>query len=588
MKKPIIRVCVVFIICPLICLPRAGSGLSAMSQEQSTAPLAKDQSASEQDIPEEEVTQAGQVMIDGRQVLSVYEPIAHLTPEARAHGIKERIIALARETSIPPESVRVQPRDAWTDILADNNVIMAVTDADARAVGKNRQLLALENAESIRQTIQTYRQEHNWRMILRAIFKTALAVLFLILALWLVRRCRWFFRVRIEEQVSRSAKVLEKSGWHLSFGYIGPTMLAIGTFLRWLVILGLLEATLTIILSFYSSTRAISLTVTRWVFAQLEMLGESAVNYLPSLLVIAVIAIVTNYAIRLLRLTFDQIRKGDLKIPGFYPDWAEPTAKLIRMLLLILALIVAFPYLPGATSPAFKGITIFVGVLLSLGSSSAVASAIAGVILTYMRSFLVGDWVQIGDTMGEVVERTLLVTRLLTPKAEVITIPNSTVMSGSVKNYSTEARKAGVIFYTSVTIGFDKPWRTVHQLLTSAALATEHVLRQPAPFVLQRSLDDFYVTYELNAYTDTPREVLNIYSDLHRNIQDKFNEAGVEICSSHFSSLREGNTIAIPEQYIKADYKASAFRLNLTNAENDGVHRTTSVSGLSPTSESQS
>src|ERR1700749_307127 len=151
MKKPIIRVCGVFIICPLICLPRAGSGLSAMSQEQSTAPLAKDQSASEQDIPEEEVTQAGQVMIDGRQVLTVYEPIAQLTPEARAHGIKERIIALARETSIPPESVRVQPRDAWTDILADNNVIMAVTDADARAVGKNRQLLALENAESIRQ-----------------------------------------------------------------------------------------------------------------------------------------------------------------------------------------------------------------------------------------------------------------------------------------------------------------------------------------------------------------------------------------------------------------------------------------------------
>jgi small-conductance mechanosensitive channel len=178
------------------------------------------------------------------------------------------------------------------------------------------------------------------------------------------------------------------------------------------------------------------------------------------------------------------------------------------------------------------------------------------------------------------------VTRLLTPKAEVITIPNSTVMSGSVKNYSTEARKAGVIFYTAVTISFEAPWRTVHQLLTSAALATEHVLRQPAPFVLQRSLDDFYVTYELNAYTDTPREVLNIYSDLHRNVQDKFNEAGVEICSPHFSSLRDGNTIAIPEQYIKPDYKAPAFRMNLADAENNGAHRATSISGISPTNES--
>jgi len=234
---------------------------------------------------------------------------------------------------------------------------------------------------------------------------------------------------------------------------------------------------------------------------------------------------------------------------------------------------VAFPYLPGAKSPAFRGISIFLGVLLSLGSASAVANTIAGVILTYMRSFLAGDWVQIGDNMGEVVERTLLVTRILTPKAEVITIPNSTVMSGAVKNYSTEANKSGVIFYTSVSISFDTPWRTVHQLLISAASATEHVLRQPAPFVLQRSLDDFYVTYELNAYTDTPREVLNIFSDLHRNIQDKFNEAGVEICSPHYSAIRDGNSIAIPEQYIAADYKPSGFRLNLNKAENSGVSR---------------
>jgi small-conductance mechanosensitive channel len=289
----------------------------------------------------------------------------------------------------------------------------------------------------------------------------------------------------------------------------------------------------------------------------------------------------------LVRLLFAQIQKGDLKISGFYPDWAEPTERLIRIMILALALIVAFPYLPGATSPAFRGISIFVGVLLSLGSSSAVASAIAGVILTYMRSFLVGDWVQIGDTMGEVVEKTLLVTRLLTPKAEVITIPNSAVLSGSVKNYSTEAKKAGVILYTAVTIGFDAPWRTVHQLLIGAALATDHVLRQPAPFVLQRSLDNFYVTYELNAYTNTPSEVLNIYSDLHRNIQDKFNDAGVEICSPHFSSLRDGNTIAIPEQYIKPDYKAPAFRMNLADAENNGAHQATSISGLSPTSESR-
>jgi small-conductance mechanosensitive channel len=281
---------------------------------------------------------------------------------------------------------------------------------------------------------------------------------------------------------------------------------------------------------------------------------------------------------RLIRLVFVQIRKGEVRIPGFYPDWAEPTDKLLRLLVLTLALIVAFPYLPGAKSPAFQGISIFVGVLLSLGSSSAVANAIAGIILTYMRSFLIGDWVQIGDTMGEVVEKNMLITRLLTPKAEIITIPNATVMSGSVKNYSTQAKKSGVIFYTTVSIGFDVPWRTVHQLLINAALETEHVLGRPAPFVLQRSLDDFYVTYELNAYTDSPREVLNIYSDLHRNIQDKFNEAGVEICSPHYSALRDGNGIAIPEQYVAPDYKAPGFRLNLNDAANHGASGVKQVS----------
>jgi small-conductance mechanosensitive channel len=582
MKRLTIHVCVGLI----ICLAQAFCPSSAIAQQQSTTPT-NNQAANEQDIPEGEVNPTGPVVIDGRPVVTVYERIANLTPEARAQGIEARIIALAKDSGVPPEAIRIQPRESWTEILTDNSIIMVVTDGDARAAGKSRQSLALEDAESIRNTIQTYRQEHGWRMILRAIFKTALVVLALFVALWIVRWCRLFFRVRIEKRIQESASLKEKSALHLSIGYIGPTMLAAGTFLRWLLIVGLCEVTLTIVLGFYSSTREISLTVTRWVFSQLEAWGAAVVDYLPSLLILAVIAIVTNYAVRLLRLIFDQIGKGDLKILGFYPDWAGPTEKLIRMLIFVLALIVAFPYLPGAKSPAFKGLSIFVGVLLSLGSSSAVANAIAGVILTYMRSFLVGDWVQIGDTMGEVVEKTLLVTRILTLKAEVITIPNSTVMNGSVKNYSTEAKKAGVIFFTTVSIGFDAPWRTVHQLLINAALATEHVLQQPAPFVLQRSLDDFYVTYELNAYTDVPRKVLNIHSDLHRNIQDKFNDAGVEICSPHFSSLRDGNTVAIPEQYLKPDYKASGFRMNLTDADNDGGVRKTSISGLSPGSGSQ-
>ncbi|MBV8630240.1 MAG: mechanosensitive ion channel family protein [Silvibacterium sp.] len=553
----------------LICLGLVTCAQRAAGQQQ-PAPAAATSAASTAGIPDEEIP-AGEVVIDGNPVLTVYEPVGTLTPQGRADAIKSRIIALARDASIPANSIHLEVRDAWTEIVAENLVIMAVTDADARGAGEPRQQLAEAYLQKIRQTVESYRQDHSWRMILRAILKTALATVFLVIALWLVRRVRLFVRHRIEKRTEISAARQDKSAWHLWVSYVGPFLLGLGTFLRWTLILALFEIFLTVTLGFYSSTREISLTATKWVLSQLELLAKSALDYLPNLVVIGVVALVTYYLMRLIKLVFAQIRKGDLKIHGFYPDWAEPTDKLIRMMVLALALVVAFPYLPGAKTPAFQGISIFLGVLLSLGSSSAVANAIAGIILTYMRSFLLGDWVQIGETMGEVVEKNMLITRLLTPKAEIITIPNATVMSGSVKNYSTEARKAGVIFYTTVSIAYEAPWRTVHELLIGAALATPHVLHDPPPFVLQRALNDFYPVYELNAYTDHPREVLNIYSDLHRNIQDKFNEAGVEICSPHYAALRDGNATSMPRQYLGTDYKSAGFRLDLNEIGNHGA-----------------
>ena len=551
----------------LACLSIAPCFAQSSSRVDSSSSASK--STDQVQLPEE-IAQPGQVEIEGRPVLTVYESVATLSSEERANGIKNRILSIARDTGASADSIRLEPHDAWTEIIVGNKVIMAVTDEDARAAARSRPELALANAESIRQTIETYRRDHSWRLILRGVLYTLLATLVLLLALWIVRLAQVVLRERIQKQIYTSARVEKKSAWHVSVSYLGPAMLAIGAILRWVLILGLIEAYLTVALGFFSATREISLTVTNWVFSQLGLLGRTVLDYLPNLLVLAVIALVTTYAVRLVRLVFGEIQKGEVKIRGFYPDWAEPTEKLVRLLIFILALIVAFPYLPGAKSPAFQGISIFLGLLLSLGSSSAVANTIAGVILTYMRSFLVGDWVQIGETTGEVVEKTLLVTRVLTPKAEIITIPNSTVMSGAVKNYSAEAKKSGVIFHTQVTIGYDAGWRTVHQLLVDAAAATNHVLRQPAPFVLQNGLDDFYVAYELNAYTDTPREMLNIFSELHQNIQDKFNEAGVEICSPHFSSLRDGNTIAIPQQYIRPEYKARGFRVQATETNGAG------------------
>jgi small-conductance mechanosensitive channel len=346
-------------------------------------------------------------------------------------------------------------------------------------------------------------------------------------------------------------------------------MLMLIGILRWGIVLLLIDVYLTLVLGYFAGTREISRTLSDWFLSHLTGISQKIVGYMPNLLMVLVISIITFYLIRLSNFFFREISDGRLRIHGFYPDWAAPTAKLARVLILVLTAIIVFPYLPGSKSPAFQGISIFVGVLLSLGSSSAVANAVAGTILTYMRSFQIGDYVEVGTTKGEVVEKTLLVTRICTPMKEIVTIPNGSVMTASVTNYSAQAIQGGVILHTTITIGYDAPWRHIHDLLIHAALATSCILKEPQPFVLQTSLDDFYVSYQLNAYTDQPQHMLAIYSELHQNIQDKFNEAGVEIMSPHYSQLRDGNPTTIPAEYLPSGYEPPAFRVH--SADNGSV-----------------
>jgi small-conductance mechanosensitive channel len=269
-----------------------------------------------------------------------------------------------------------------------------------------------------------------------------------------------------------------------------------------------------------------------------------------------------RYFLRLLRVIFTEIQTGRINFSGFHKDWAQPTYKLSRFLIIVLAVVLISPYMPGFGSPAFQGISIFFGLLLSLGSTAAIANIVAGSALTYMRPFKVGDRVKIADTMGDVVEKTLLITRIRTIKNVEVTIPNSMVLGSHMINFSVMAEEGRLILYTSVTIGYDVPWRQVHDLLISAALATTGILKEPAPFTLQTSLNDFSVTYELNAYTKDVQNLLRIQSDLHQNIQDKFNEAGVEIMSPTYSAIRDGNQVTIPGNYLPTTYEAKGFRIS--------------------------
>jgi small-conductance mechanosensitive channel len=284
-------------------------------------------------------------------------------------------------------------------------------------------------------------------------------------------------------------------------------------------------------------------------------------HYIPNLLTIIVIYLVTHYLVKLIKIVAIEIANGAFSISGFYDEWAMPTYNIVRVLLYAFMFVVIFPYLPGSQSDVFKGVTVFLGVLVSLGSSSAIANAVAGIVITYMRPFKIGDIVKVGDTRGFVIEKNLLITRIRTIKNEDITVPNATILGGITTNYSSSSKTLGLIIHTSITIGYDAPWRTIHELLVAAALATEDVLQDPKPFVLQTELNDFTITYQINAYIHETHRLAKLYSDLHQNIQDKFNEAGVEIMSPHFTSLRDGNAIQIPDDYKAKDYKKPGFKV---------------------------
>ena len=271
------------------------------------------------------------------------------------------------------------------------------------------------------------------------------------------------------------------------------------------------------------------------------------IGYLPNLITIALILLVARYVIRLIGLVFEGIRNRRIFLKNFYPEWAETSFSIIKIMIIVVTAVIIFPYLPGSSSPAFQGISIFVGVLLTLGSTTAVANVVAGVVLTYTRAFKVGDQVEIADTRGRIVESSTFVTRIQTLKNVVVSVPNSMVLNNNIINYSKNLGQRGLLVHTAITIGYDVPWQKVHSLLIAAANKTDNIAESPEPFVLQTSLEDNYVAYEINGWALHPEELPRIYSELHANILDEFHGHQVEITSPHYRAVRDGNAVAIPE-----------------------------------------
>ena len=327
------------------------------------------------------------------------------------------------------------------------------------------------------------------------------------------------------------------------------------TWIRYISYLIIFYLYINTVFSLFPRTRGISEKLFDHFLGAVDFVLGAIWSYIPSLITLIVIIICGFYLIKLLRIFFKGIEEERISISGFYPEWASPTFTISRFLVIAFLVIVAFPYLPGKDSPAFQAVSIFFGVLLSLGSTGAVSNIIAGIVLTYMRAFTIGDVVQIADTHGVVVEKTMFVTRVRTVKNVEVTVPNAMVLNDHIVNYSALAENEGLILHSKVTIGYDVPWPSVHELLKKAASETENLLTTPEPFVLQTSLDDYYVEYEINAYTNKPGEMAKTYNELHRHIQDKFHEAGVEIASPGIVAYRDGNKPNIPDDYLPKESK---------------------------------
>ncbi len=316
---------------------------------------------------------------------------------------------------------------------------------------------------------------------------------------------------------------------------------------QWLLKFALILAFINVVFLYFAWTRDVAVLVVGGITHSLKEMAAAVVGYLPSLAVIVVVLLIARFMLHILRVVFKGVEKKRITFPGFYPEWSGTSFNLLRVMVVALTLVIIFPYLPGSASPAFQGFSIFFGVLLSLGSTSAVANVVAGIVITFTRAFKIGDRVKISNTEGDIIERSAFVTRIRTPKNVDVSIPNAAVLNNHIINYSTQAEQIGLTLHTTITIGYDVRWEKVHELLIKAAGDTDNIESEPAPFVLQTALDDFYVEYEINATTRHPNCMSQTYSDLHAHILTRFQEAGVEIMSPHYQSRRDGSAPAIPE-----------------------------------------
>ena len=522
----------------LVCLLALIATLPVLAADEAAGP-----------VPPEQVAE---VVIDGETLFRV-RGVSAYPADRRAAEIRGRIVELARDPAFDPAALKVEESEEGSRILAGERLLFRVLDVDAQLENIERPLLASVAVTKIAEAIGDYRDARGFDNLLRNRLVALVATAVFLLLLWATRRLfRWLVGWT-ERDVRRGVDHLASKSHHLVHaGQVWSIIATLLRMLRMLVYLLLTYFYLNTVLSLFPWTRPAARLLLNLVLDPLRALGSGFVAELPNLAFLLVLWFVVRYALKVIRAFFESVERGRIVLESFEREWAMPTFKLVRIVVIAFALVIAYPYIPGSDSLAFKGVSVFLGVLLSLGSSSFVSNTIAGLTMTYRGAFREGDRIRVGETVGIVEDTKLMVTRVRTPKNEMVIIPNSNILNMDVINYSQRARDEGLLLHTPVGIGYDTPWRQVEAMLVEAARRTEGLDQGREPFVLQTLLGDFAVTYELNAWCRDANRLPQLYSALHANIQDVFNEHGVQIMSPAYVADPQAAKVVPPERWFEA------------------------------------
>ncbi|WP_281638961.1 mechanosensitive ion channel family protein [Capnocytophaga sputigena] len=511
-----------------------------INNEKNTPSITNSSTTNEKEIEKLRNKMRGRPIVFEKDTLYyLYTSYGPYDIDTRVKYVEEKLKELYNDPYFVADSIKIKPAGDYLSVMYNDKTITGVSMVDALWEDSSQTELAQRYANIIKNTIVKYKEQNSLKSVLIRLAELLLVLFITFILVWAINRLFDFLKkitLNSEHRFLTSIRIrnydfIKKPG-------IVKALVKLLAILRIVFLLFLLITIIPLIFDIFPSTQYLSKIIVQWISEPIKNVGIAIIGYLPHLFYIVIIAVITRYVLKILRFFALEIERGILKIKGFHPEWAHTTYVLARMMLWVLALVIMFPHLPGSDSDAFKGISIFLGVLISLGSSSAISNAIAGIVISYMRPFQVGDWIKSGEIIGAVIEKNALVTRLKTINNEDITIPNSAILSGATMNFTSIGKEIGLALNVQLKVRYDYSDNLVEELLIEAALKTNGISPKPHPYIFQISLSELNAVYELNAYTFHPENMYFIKSDLTKNIQSTFRQANIEIFSTQYVEIR--------------------------------------------------